>query len=284
MEGPADGTDRDRRYRHFVIERELANRLRRASKEERQSLYSEVYDELFRRLEMPGNSEAQHAQVGLLLELLDPFVGQRSRFLEYGAGSCDLSLALAQRLDRVWAVDAVDPALDPGSTPPGFSFVAAGDVRAVVPQSGVDVALSCHFVEHLYPEDLNDHLVQVFNLLGEDGVYLIITPNRIYGPHDISKGFSHRAEGLHLREYTHADLGREIRRAGFREIRAIGELGRWPRPGRLGAIGSVERVVDALPCSWRRSLLSLVSRKEPFRPLEQVKLAAFKTRPGKRPS
>lgn len=278
MGGADRGAEGDGLRRHFEIERELANRLRVASKEERRTLYGEIYEELFRRVEMPGNSEAQRAQVGLLLELVGPFVEGRKTFLEIGAGSCDLSLALAERLERVWAVDAVDPGLPPGSASPGFSFVAARDVRAMVPKGGVDVALSCHFVEHLHPDDLTDHLVEVFDLLAEDGVYLVVTPNRIYGPHDISRGFSDRAEGLHLREYTHADLARELRRAGFGEVRAVGRLGQPSRAGRLGAIGAVERVLDALSGRWRRALLSRVSRQAPFRPLEQVKLAGFKAR------
>jgi len=274
----AEGADRDRLRRHFEIERELASRLRASSKDQRRTLYGEIYEELFRRVEMPGNSEAQRAQVGLLLELADPFLDERTSFLEIGAGSCDLSLALAERLEQVWAVDAVDPGLLSGSAPPGFRFVAAGDVRAVVPTAGINVALSCHFVEHLHPDDLNDHLVEVFDLLVDDGVYLVVTPNRIYGPHDISRGFSDRAEGLHLREYTHADLAHELRRAGFGEVRAIGRLGKKPRWGRLGAIGAFERVVEGLPGRWRRALLSRVSQRAPFRPLEQVKLAGFKAR------
>ncbi len=276
------GTDRgggeDRLRRHFEIERELANRLRHSTKDERRSLYGEVYEELFRRVEMPGNSEAQRAQVGLLLELVAPFVEDRTTFVEFGAGTCDLSLALAERMDRVWAVDAVDPGLPTGSIPPGFSFVAAQNVRASVPNGDIDVALSCHFVEHLHFDDLNDHLVEVLDLLDDGGAYIVVTPNRIYGPHDISRGFSDRAEGLHLREYTHADLARELRRAGFEDVRAVGALGQIPGRGRLGAIGVVERVLDGLPGSWRRALLSGVSRRAPFRPLEQVKLAGFKTR------
>ena len=274
----AEGTERDRLRRHFEIERELAIRLRVASKDRRRTLYGEIYEELFRRVEMPGNSEAQRAQVGLLLELADPFLEERTSFLELGAGSCDLSLALAERLERVWAVDAVDPGLAPGSAPPGFCFVAAEDVPTVVPKAEINVALSCHFVEHLHPDDLNDHFVEVLDLLVEGGVYLVVTPNRIYGPHDISRGFSNRAEGLHLREYTHADLAHALRRAGFGDVRAIGRLGQKPRRGRLGAIGAIERVLDGLPGRWRRALLSRVSRRAPFRPLEQVKLAGFKAR------
>ena len=262
--------------RHFEIERELANRLRTASRQRRRSLYAEVYEELFRRVEMPGNAEAQRAQVGLLLELVEPFVDDRSTFLEIGAGSCDLSLALAERLSRVLAVDAVDPGIEPGSAPVSFSFVPAGRLREIVPPESVDVALSCHFVEHLHPDDLSGHLAEVWDSLAEGGCYIAVTPNRIYGPHDISRHFSDRAEGLHLCEYTHADLARQLLREGFADVRVIGRVGDAPRAWGLFGIGLVERIVEVLPRSWRRALVDRAPRKAPFRPLEQVKLVGFK--------
>jgi hypothetical protein len=220
--------------------------------------------------------------VGLLLQLVGPFIEGRSSFLEIGAGSCDLSLELARGVDTVWAVDAVDPGLAPGSTPNGFRFVPAGLVREIVPPASVEVALSCHFVEHLHPDDLRDHLGEILELLVDGGAYLVVTPNRIYGPHDISRGFSDRAEGLHLREYTHGDLARELRRAGFGEVAVVGRLGAPARPGGLRLIGALERLIDGLPGRWRRAMLSNAPRQAPFRPLEQVKLVGLKTRIGDR--
>lgn len=276
----ADDRDLARRRHNFEVERELADRLRKAPPERRRSLYPEVYEELFRRVEIPGYDEAQRAQVGLLLRLLDPFLGSGTRFLEIGAGSCDLSLALAERLPRVWAVDAVPPLLPDAAPPEAFTFVRAERVRDEVPEAGIDLALSCHFVEHLHPDDLRSHLADVLALLAPGGRYVIVTPNRIYGPHDASRGFSERASGLHLREWRHGDLARELRRAGFAEVRAVGRIGEAPRRIGLRAIAAVEAVVDALPGSWRQPVLARAPRRAPFRPLEQVKLVAVKAGSG----
>ena len=266
----------DRRRHHFEIERRLADRLRAATKEQRRLLYHEVYDELFRRVELPGDHTAQRAQVGPLLALLEPFVSERTRFVEFGAGRCDLSLALSERVEQVWAVDAVDPQLDPGDVPAEFEFVSDRAVALTIPRRAVDVALSCHFIEHLHPEDLSDHLTQVLQLLGDGGVYIVVTPNRIYGPHDISRGFTDRATGLHLREYCHHDLARAFRQAGFGTVGALGRLGAPPSAARLRLIGALERLIDGLPAGWRRAIAAAAPRQAPFRPLEQVKLAGIR--------
>jgi SAM-dependent methyltransferase len=269
--------DELRRWRrHFEIERELADRLRRAPRDERKALYAEVYAELFRRVEMTGDAAAQRAQVGLLLELLEPMLDGVRTFLEVGAGSCELSLALADRFDRVWAVDAVDPGIDPGRTPDGFTFVFAGQLDRTVPDDSVDLALSCHFVEHLHPEDLEDHLAVVLGKLTGGGAYVVVTPNRLYGPHDVSKHFSDRPLGLHLREYTHVDLAAELERASFDPVWVMHRIGEPPTAGGWWSVAAAERFLDALPRPIRRWCLQRMPREEPFRPLEQVKIVGFR--------
>jgi SAM-dependent methyltransferase len=268
--------ERQRLRRHFEIESELADRLRRATKIERKTLYKEVYGELFRRVELPGNVDAQKAQVGLLLQLVEPFLTQSTAFLEIGAGSCDLSLALAARLQRVWAVDAIDPIVDPKRAPESFSFVSDDDFAGVVPAGSVDLALSCHFVEHLHPDDLRDHLAAVHGKLVVGGVYVVVTPNRLYGPHDISKHFSDVPVGFHLREYTHFELAAEFEAAGFESVRVIGRIGAAPTAGTRRMVAAAERMLGAVPVSVRRAILRHAPRQEPFRPLEQVKVIGLK--------
>lgn len=273
MSRPADREDESRR-RHFRIECELADRLRRADKTQRKTLYREVYDELFRRVELSGNAEAQSAQVGLLLTLLEPFLSGATTFLEIGAGSCELSLELAQRLERVWAVDAVDPGFE--EPPDGFTFVPSDVLDVEVPAGSANVAMSCHLVEHLHPDDLQDHLAEVIGKLTAGGAYVVITPNRLYGPHDISRDFSRVPLGFHLREYTHIELAAEMRRAGFAPVNVIGRLGELPGSTGWGRVALAERVLGALPFVVRRRLLERAPRSAPFRPLEQVKLVGFK--------
>lgn len=276
MSGKCTGEELERLRRHFEIERELADRLRNADRERRKTLYREVYDELFQRVELVGNAEAQTAQVGLLQQLLEPFLEGVGSFLEIGAGSCELSLELAKRLDRVWAVDAVEPGLEPAGAPAAFRFVTSDAVGSKVPSGTVDLALSCHFVEHLHPDDLGEHFREVAEKLVPGGAYVVVTPNRLYGPHDISRHFSDVPLGFHLREYTHTELAAELRAAGFGEVRFVGRIGEAPGSGGLVKVGSAERILGALPGGFRRWLLDRAPRQAPFRPLEQVKLVGYR--------
>jgi hypothetical protein len=84
------------------------------------------------------------------------------------------------------------------------------------------------------------------------GRYLVVTPNRLSGPHDISRAFDDVARGFHLKEYTYGELSRALRQAGFRRVRVFQRLhGRTlSRMGRLAGgpssrpAGALERLGD----------------------------------------
>jgi hypothetical protein len=62
-------------------------------------------------------------------------------------------------------------------------------------------------------------------VLKPGGTYFCITPNRLSGPHDVSRDFDDEATGLHLREYTATELGRILRDAGFSRTRIFLRIG-----------------------------------------------------------
>ena len=52
-------------------------------------------------------------------------------------------------------------------------------------------------------------------------MYICITPNRIFGPSDISRYFDETTTGLHLKEYTHTEVLEMMKDAGFSHVVAI---------------------------------------------------------------
>lgn len=263
---------------HYLIERELAARLREASRGERRTLYTELYNELYRRfpshpqLVNKVTPETKARRVSSQMALLGRFLRKDKTFMEIGAGDCSLSFHVAQRVKFVYAVDVSDEITRTAVTPHNFRLrISDGSSIPLLPNS-VDVAYSNQLMEHLHPDDALEQLQNVRNALAPGGVYICITPSRLTGPHDVSKHFDDEATGFHLKEYTTTELARMFKRVGFRKVRAaIG--GRdtyiWI-PAWL--LAPIESVLIALPPQTRRR----AARSAAFRWLLGVRLLGRK--------
>lgn len=279
-----EARSREELERHYAVECELADRLRRASREARRGLYGEVYDELFRRVRLPSlaaDPDVEGQVVELQYVALRPLLAADGVFLEIGAGSCALAARVAREARRVVAVEASEEAVAESVTgsaaPENLELVLSGEIPLALGDESVDVAYSCHFLEHLHPEDALEHAAEVRRVLRPGGAYLGVTPNRVWGPHDISRYFDDVPRGLHLKEYTHADLARIFRRAGFRRTRVLRGVGVPPRFAPVLPTALAEGFLGALPAALRRRLLARLAGEAmvPFRPLEQVMVVGF---------
>lgn len=265
----------------FAVEKELAARLLAATRAERKRLYGEVYDELFRRLphqpqlrqreDPAAKAELVRLQAGLLESLIGPSTG----FVEVGSGDCALALHLAGRVRRVVAVEASNEIVAGLELPENFALVKARGAACELPDGEADLAFSCHFVEHLHPEDALEHAREMRRILRPGGCYVVVTPNRIYGPHDVSRYFAEEAQGLHLKEYTHGDLASLLRRAGFTQVERLSGIGRLPERRPVWPAAIAENIAELLPAARRHAIFGR-GAAPPFRPLEQVMLVAVR--------
>jgi len=244
---------------HYRVEIELAERLRSAPRAERLGLYGAVYDELFRRVPTHPQltrkvSEAeQRAGVADRIALIAPFIEPQTVFLEIGAGDGSLTVEVAGRAQRCYALDVSREILS-GVHHPRVEAVLSDGCSVPVPESTVTVAYSFQVMEHIHPDDALEQLHNLFAVIAAGGSYFCVTPNRLNGPHDVSKYFDTVARGFHLKEYTVTELDALFRQVGFRQVQA------WPRfNGRyvrlpLGFVKGFEKLFGALPASWRRRL------------------------------
>lgn len=207
---------------HYDVEVELAGRIRHASREERLGgLYAAVYSERLARIsnhplvlrskDTAARRRAMHPQ----LRLLRPFLTPTVVFMEVGPGDCALAVAVAARVSHVYAVDVSEGLLDRSSLPPNVDLVHTGGVAIAVPAGTVDVAYSNQVLEHLHPDDAEEHVRAIYSALAPGGRFICITPNRLSGPWDISRTFDEVSAGLHLKEYTISELADLLRRVGF---------------------------------------------------------------------
>jgi SAM-dependent methyltransferase len=273
---PDETRTMDQLRQQLDVERELARRLMDAN--DTRGLYSAVYDELLRRVPhhpavaQKSDAGAQSALVALQLRLLEPFLVSRPRFLEVGGGDCALAIELSRRLPRVIAIEAGSEILDGLVRPANLEIVVTDTPPYPLPDGIVDLAFSSHVIEHLRPDDALLHAREIRRLLAPGGRYICVTPNRLWGPHDVSRYFSDTPEGLHLCEYTHNELIALLRRAGFRRVRAIADLGADDALLPHLATRVAEGLLAAAPLGVRRRGLDALSRgrNAPLRRFEQV--------------
>ena len=265
--------------RHYEIEKELARRLREAPAEDRRRLYAEVYDAFYRLPDLPvDDPEGRRRTVELQARALEPYLSPESVFLEVGGGDGALARALAPRVRRVYAVEASAEAAAGVDWPANAELRVADASRLGLDDGTVDLAYSCHFLEHLHPDDAAVHAAEVRRVLIPGGRYVVVTPSRLWGPHDISRYFDREPTGFHLREYTHGDLAELFLGAGFGRVEALAGIGRPLARRALWPCRLAEGVLGRLPFALRRAVMDAVGRfgDEPFRPLEQVIVAGVR--------
>jgi SAM-dependent methyltransferase len=274
---PADDPRTEERIRaHYEVERSLARQLREADKAERRSLYNTVYTDLYRLvpdhplIRVAASTTDRDAQIAKLVRWVAPYMGPDRTFLEVGPGDCRFGFAVAARARHVYAVDVTDGIVDRAKMPANFTLAISDGTSIPVPSESVDLAFSDQLMEHLHPDDALDQLREIRRALKPGGTYLVCTPNRLTGPHDISQFFSATAQGMHLREYSNGDLAALLRELGFKRVR-VG----WPLRGRLVALPTLpfvmlERALELLPSKWRAAL----ARKRLVRGLLGVRVLA----------
>ena len=272
----------DRLREQYRIERELAQRLWTAPREVRRRLYREVYNEFMRAVPAYRAHAKQNQilspvpEVLLQAALLQPFLSEKALVLEIGAGNCALAAYLAPFIGTMIALEVCEEALSQVTLPQNLSLVLSDALCLALPAESVDLAYSCHVLEHLHPEDVDEHLREVRRVLKPGGAYVCVTPNRLLGPHDVSKYFGDEPSGLHLQEYAYGDLARLFRESGYTKLKVLRGLGRPPTPWPTWPYTLFEYPLSLSPVSVRRRALKLLGGQPPFRPLEQVKLVAEK--------
>jgi len=266
---------------HYLVERALADQLRAAPKSERRTLYSQVYDELFRRIPHhpmlrprrdPAAVTKRRRRVLQAMAFLRRFLSTERVLMELGAGDCALAIRACSFARHVYAVEVSEQITREVKLRRNLEIVLTDGYTLPIPDAGVDVAFSNQLMEHLHPEDAIDQLAEIYRCLAPGGAYVCVTPNRLYGPRDISEYFDEVATGLHLREYSARELRCLLLRAGFKKVKFYAGARRWFIACPYPLVAAAERVLDALPYKLRKWLAD----NGPARAFLGLRVAAFK--------
>jgi SAM-dependent methyltransferase len=262
----------------YKVERELADRLRRAPRAERLRLYTQLYDEWHRRVpfdpELGRRTDPSrtHRAVKRLARMVRPFLAREGVFLEIGAGDGSLSKELAADVRLVYALEVSRTVIGRVEFPINVVRLVYDGFHLPLLDNSIAFAFSNQILEHLHPDDAWEHLERVCTVLQPGGRYMCITPNRLSGPHDISKYFDRVATGFHLKEYTVRELRELFLAAGFSRtcfyIDSRRAFVRFP----IAWMVLKERVFEALPYPVSR----FFTRKLPMRQMLGIVLVGVK--------
>ncbi|MFH1231906.1 MAG: methyltransferase domain-containing protein [Planctomycetota bacterium] len=210
--------------KHYELEKRLASKLKNSDKASRSVLYKKAYNELFTeipslRAVVQKSDPEKWNKPSPQLRWLKRFLTPETVFMDVGSGNCKLSLEVSRQVKKVYAVEVSDEISSRNNCPANFNLIVSDASSLKVPDSSVNIIYSRHFIEHLHPEDARDNLKEVYRSLTPGGFYICITPNRIFGPHDVSRYFDDVATGLHLKEYSIAELSGLLKEIGFPDIK-----------------------------------------------------------------
>ena len=263
---------------HYNVEKRLAAQLKAASKSKRKLLYSELYNELFRlvpdhpQLTKREDPEARRRKVLNQLALIKPSLSSDVTFLEVGGGDGALALAAAELVKMAYMAEVSEEVCKRDDKPDNYQTILSDGASISLPDESIDLTYSYQLIEHLHPDDVLEHLQEIFRILKKGGEYYCVTPSRLSGPHDVTGYFDQEAGGFHLQEFTNRDLSRLFYNTGFKEVNSyIGGKGFY-RVFPLWIKLLVESSLGVLP----RLYQCKIARTKLFRPLVNVILAGKK--------
>lgn len=215
-----------------LLELDYARKLKICPLPARKDLYFEAYKAVAeqRMMSMPENPEKRTAGTSKsLAELLIGLCSPNDTVLEVGCGRGYTCLELSKHVKTVVATDVSDPVLEETR-----QLLRDNNVNNVLVQKAAADELTDNFdynsfnkvftidvYEHLHPEDGLNHLKQVYKVLKPRGAYICIVPNRLSGPHDVTRIIypdAREAMGFHLNETTVNDLINIMKEIGFSEF------------------------------------------------------------------
>jgi SAM-dependent methyltransferase len=215
--------------RIFLLEKDFHQKiLATDSPEDRGRQYHELYSEVH-RLQIAnsqgGSRETSPAVYARLVLTFRRELEHRS-ILELGCGDGIFLDQVARLLPHgeLCGLDTSDVTLPQDHAVIRF---LRRDVVSFGVDRAFDVIFSHQLMEHIAPADVREHLLSIRRALADRGKFIMILPNRYWGPQDITRivdnTYSGRvpAQGSHLNESSYSELVPQLEAAGFRNIRTI---------------------------------------------------------------
>jgi SAM-dependent methyltransferase len=215
-----DEIDIEHVRRHTALEGELTDRLLKSSADERWDVFSDAYSTLYTELPWLAGT-GSFTGGNAWLRLMKP----GSKIFEVGSGTGALLDFLAGHGFDCYATEITKER--------GEKFVKEGERITWRSTDGVhldqfeepasfDYVISDQVTEHIHPQDILTHFRTARRLLRPGGAYIMRTPHKSTGPHDLSRVFNlDESVFMHLHEFTFTEIDSIARECGYSRARAV---------------------------------------------------------------
>jgi len=213
--------------KQYLLERYFHEKiLNERNPQKRKRLYHEAYCEIYSFFE---KYYPLKKTFGGTPQLMDIFKDQfKNRIVvDYGCGYGITTRQIAKYAKQSIGVEITDKLVHFATecaNPNNTNFYTVEKFNRIYKPASIDLFFSIEVAEHLHPQDLEIHLYESYIKLKKGGSYILITPHRFSGPHDISSFFLPRgsaAQGLHLREYSYEEIVNIFKKVNFRNLKAL---------------------------------------------------------------
>lgn len=193
--------------------------------EKRVSLYREFYNTV---IPIYGRDDSNFGEANPKDKYADLFLSEirGKRVADFGCGQGFMLQSLANKDAncRLTGIDVLIP--EDLKRHSRINFIE-DNLLTFKPSQQFDIAISDNVIEHLVKEDAKSHLQTIFNSLSEGGKLILLMPNRLFGPADVTRiiDYSHSgktpAQGGHVNESTYTEMIEILREIGFQEFKTV---------------------------------------------------------------
>jgi 2-polyprenyl-3-methyl-5-hydroxy-6-metoxy-1,4-benzoquinol methylase len=253
---------------HFETEMGYRERLLGTTPEERTAIFEQCYGELYGKFSWLNHSQNHEDRV-LDYVAWGQVIGPKSKSIyEIGSGDAGLARYLAGLGHTVTATEITSERGKVfASDIPNVTWAGTDGVHLAnfAPQGAFDVVVSNQVIEHLHPEDAPAHFRNACLLLKPGGSYMLSTPHAHVGPSDVGRVMGvDMLVGMHLKEYTYAEVEELALQAGFAQAKAILRIPRGVRKilrgvnttftstAYMGYLKMIEKQIEQLPSQAQR--------------------------------
>lgn len=191
----------------------------------RESIYSEFYSKLMKAYGRDSANIPDANPKDKYVRLFEKELKGKS-IIDFGCGQGYMLQAISKILGnkKLAGLDVVIP--NELKKIIGIDF-KEGNIINYSSSDKYQVALSDNVIEHLVAEDAFTHMSSIYSTLEEGGKLIMMMPNRLFGPSDITriKDFSHsgklEAQGGHVNESTYSEMINQLKSVGFTKFQTI---------------------------------------------------------------